>query len=126
MKEARKDAASYRTNLNKANTVAVKRLDLLKSLKTSLNATKYELEDESHVCADLERMCTIQIKIKKDIPVGRLGGLKRWPVHIVLFICEILVNGTHSTTVPDNIQSSCALFTGVEASELPSITFVRQ
>ena len=32
-KEARKNAASHRTKLNKSNTVAVKRLDLLKSLK---------------------------------------------------------------------------------------------
>ena len=33
VKEARKDTASNQTKLNKANTVAVKRLDLLKSLK---------------------------------------------------------------------------------------------
>ena len=33
VKEARKDTASNQTTLNKANTVAVKRLDLLKSLK---------------------------------------------------------------------------------------------
>ena len=33
VKEARKDTASHQTKLNKANTVAVKRLDLLKSLK---------------------------------------------------------------------------------------------
>ena len=48
VKEAQKDNASHQTKLNKANTVAVKRLDLLKSLKTSLNATKDELADESH------------------------------------------------------------------------------
>ena len=87
VKEARKDAASHQTNPNKANTVAVKRLELLKSLKTSLNATKDELADESHACAALERMRTIQIEIKKERPVGRPGGSKRWPVHIVLLIC---------------------------------------
>ena len=38
----------------------------------------------------------------------------------------MLVNGTHPTAVPANIQSSCALFTGVEATELPCINFVRQ
>ena len=87
VKESRKDAASHRTKLNKANTVAIKRLDLLKSLKTSLNATKYELADESHAHASLERMRTIQIKIKKERPVGRPGGSKRWLVYIVLLIC---------------------------------------
>ena len=126
VKEARKDAASHRKKLNKANNVAVKRLDLLKSLKTSLNATKDEPADESHAHATLERMRTILIEIKKERPVGRPGGPKRWPVHIVLLICEMLVNGTHPKTVPANIQSLCALFTGVEATELPCVNFVRQ
>ena len=33
VKQARKDTASHRTKLNKANNVAVKRLEILKSLK---------------------------------------------------------------------------------------------
>ena len=126
VKEARKNTASHQTKLNKSNTVAVKRFDLSKKFKTSLNTTKDELADESHARAALERMRTIQIKIKKDITVGRPGGSKRWPVYIVLLICKMLVNGTHPTAVPDNIQSSCALFTGVEATELPCVNFVRQ
>ena len=36
VKEARKDTASHQTKLNKSNTVSFKRLELLKSLKTSL------------------------------------------------------------------------------------------
>ena len=104
VKEARKDTAYHRTKLNKANTVAVKQLDLLKSLKTSLNATKDELVYESHARAALERMRTTQIKIKKERLVGRPGGSKRWPVHIVLLICKILVNGTHPTAMPAKIQ----------------------
>ena len=98
----------------------------MKSLKTILNVTKNELADDSHARAALERMHTIQIKIKKERPVGRPGGSKRWPVYIVLLICEMLVNDTHPTAVPDNIQSSCALFMGVEATELPCINFMLQ
>ena len=71
-------------------------------------------------------MCTIQIKIKKERPVGRPGGSKRWPVYIVLLICEMLVNATHPIAVSSNIQSSCALFAIVEADELPCVNFVRQ
>ena len=126
VKEARKDTSYHKKKLNKANTVAAKRLDLLKSLKTSLNETKDELEDESHTHAALERMSTIQINIKKERPVGRPGGSKRWTVYIVLLICGMLVNGTHPTSVPANIQSSCALFTGVEATEMPCVNSVRQ
>ena len=45
-------------------------------------------------------------------------------MRIVLLICEMLVNGTHPSAVPANIQTSCAAFTGVEADELPSVNFV--
>ena len=71
-------------------------------------------------------MRTIQINIKKERPVGRPGGSKRWPVYIVLLVFKMLVNGMHPTAVPANIQSSCALFTGVESTELPCVNFVRQ
>ena len=64
MKEARKDTSSHQKKLNKANTVAAKRIDLLKSLKTSLNEAKDDLADESHALVSLERMRTIQINIK--------------------------------------------------------------
>ena len=47
-------------------------------------------------------------------------------MHIVLLICEMLVNGTHPYAVPANIQTSCAAFIGVEADELPSVSFVRE
>ena len=36
------------------------------------------------------------------------------------------MNGTHPTAVPDNIQLSCALFTGVEDTELPCVNSMRQ
>ena len=69
-------------------------------------------------------MRTIHIEIKKEQPIGRGGGGKRWPVHIVMLICEMIVNGTHPSDVPANIQTSCAVFTGVEADKLPSVNFV--
>ena len=47
-------------------------------------------------------------------------------MYIVLLICELLVNGTRPSAVPANIQTASAAFTGAEASELPSVNFVRQ
>ena len=88
--------------------------------------TKDKLADESHQRAALEQMRTIQLEIKKERPVGRRGGAKRWPVHTLLLICKMLVNGTDLVAVPANIQILCALFTGVEAEELPSVNFVRE
>ena len=40
--------------------------------------------------------------------------------------CELLVSGTHPPAVPANIQIICAVFTGVEAKEFPTIHFVRK
>ena len=71
-------------------------------------------------------MRKIHIDIKKERPIGRQGDGKQWPVHIVLLICEMLVNGTHPSAVPANIQTSCAAFTGVEADELPSVDFFHE
>ena len=117
---------SEKTKVAKLNTVAVRRLELLKNMKDRLDTVKSDLVEESQQRAALERMRTIQLEIKKERPVGRRGGAKRWPVHIVLLICEMLVNGTNPTAVPANIQTSCAAFTGVEAEELPSVNFVRE
>ena len=71
-------------------------------------------------------MRKIHIEIKKERPIGRRCGGKRWPVHIVLLIFEMLVNGTYPYAVPANIQMSCAAFTGDEADKLPSVHFVRE
>ena len=71
-------------------------------------------------------MRKIHIEIKKERPIGRWVGGKRWPVHIVLIVFKMLVNGTHHSDVPANIQTSCAAFTGVEADELLSVNFVRE
>ena len=92
----------------------------------SLNEDKEDLVDESHKQAALDCMRKIHIEIKKERPIGRWVGGNWWPVHIVLLTCEILVNGTHPSAVPANIQTSCAAFTGVEADELPSVNFVRE
>ena len=125
-KLAKGAAKSTQTKLDKEKTVASNRLNLLKSLKVRLDEAKDDLVHESKSRYALERMRTIQIEIKKERPIGRRGGAKQWPVHIVLLICELLVNGTNPSAVPANIQSTCAAFTGVEAEELPSVNFVRE
>ena len=110
----------------KLESIASKRLSMLKDLKCQLNDAKDLLADESHQREALERMQTIKLEIKKQQTVGRRGGSAKWPVHIVLLICELLVNGTPPSAVPATIQTTSAAFTGAETSELPSVSFVRQ
>ena len=107
---------STQTKLDKEKTVASNRLNLLKSLKVRLDKAKDDLVHESKSRYALERMRTIQIEIKKEMPIGRRGGANQWTVHIVLLICELLVNGTNPSAVPANIQSTCAAFTDGSSS----------
>ena len=79
---------------------------------------------EFHHREALERMRTIQLDIKRESQVGRHGGSGKWPVRIVLLICEILVNGKPSSAVPANIQTVSVEFTGTAACEIPSVEFV--
>ena len=71
-------------------------------------------------------MQTIKVEIKRQRSVGQRGGSGKWPVHIVLLICELLVNGTPPSDVHVTIHTTSAAFTGAKASELQSVIFVRQ
>ena len=74
----------------------------------------------------MEKMQNIQWGIKSERTVGRRGGSSKWSVHIVLFICELLVNGTPPSAAADNIQTISATMTEREVNELPCINFVRK
>ena len=83
-------------------------------------------DEEKALREKLERMRVIRTEIKKEKPIGRKGGGHRWPVHVVLLVCELLVSGTPPSAVPGSIQSSSVAFTGAEAKELPTVDFVRK
>ena len=125
-KLAKKETKSTIKSKLRLETVAKNRLSMLKELKSQLHEAKDMLADESHQREALERMQTIKLEIKRQRSVGRRGGSGKWPVHVVLLICELLVNGTPPSAIPANIQTTSAAFTGAEATELPSINFVRQ
>ena len=125
-KVAKKEQKSTIKSKLRLETVSKKRLTMLKGLKSQLQEAKDMLADESHQRKALERMQTIKLEIKRQRSVGRHGGSRKWPVHVVLLICELLVGGTPPSAIPANIQTMSAAFTGAEATELPSINFVRQ
>ena len=125
-KSARKEVNAASKSKLKLESVAAKRLSMLNDLKIRLRDAKDMLAEESHQREAIERMQTIKLEIKRERAVGRRGGSGKWPVHIVLLIFELLVNGTPPSAVPDNIQTMSAYMTGAEAHELPSVNFVRQ
>ena len=119
-----KDAKSAKL---KSESVSAKRYALLKDLRIQVHELKDQLADESKQRYALERLQTIQLQIKKERPIGRQGGASRWPVHVVLLICELLVNGTPPSVVRKNIQTTSAFFTGRETSDPPpSVNFIRE
>ena len=109
----------------KSDLAAEKRLHLLRALKVKLAEARDNLADESHQRAGLEKMQKLQLEIKSEQPVERQGGSSKWPVHILLLICELLVNGTPLSSVPANIQTMSVAMKVQEVTELPYIKFVR-
>ena len=109
--------------MDKVTSIACTRLALLKDLNLILAETTDMLLGECHQWEVLERMHTIQLEIKRERQVGRCGSSWKWTVHIVLLICEPLVNGTPPSAVPANIQTVSAALTGTVACEIPSVHF---
>ena len=126
LKEAKSAAKVAMRGKLKSDSAAEKRLHLLTALKVKLVEARDNLADESHQRSGLENMQKLKLEIKRERPVGRQGGSLKWPVHIVLLIFELHVNGTPPSAVPANIQTISAAMTGQEVTELPCINFVRQ
>ena len=89
----------------KSDSVADKQLCLITDLKVKLDEARDNFADESHQRVGLENMHKIHLAIKHEITVGRHGGSSKLPVHIVLLVCELLVNGTPPSVVADKIQT---------------------
>ena len=58
--------------------------------------------------------------------MGRRGGSKSWPLHVIMLVCELLCDGVPPARVGATIQTTNAYFTGDEATELPSISTIRE
>ena len=91
---------------------------MLKELKLKLDEAKDDLADESYCSETLAIIHTIETQIKKEHKVGRRGGSRTWPVHIVLLICELLVSGTPPSAVPLVIQTTQYTMSGDNKAEV--------
>ena len=60
-------------------------------MKQQLRDTKDDLAEESHKRASLKKLRQIQVQIKRERQIGRKDGAARWPVRIVILVCELLV-----------------------------------
>ena len=125
-KQALRDKKDAMAARKYANSVATKRMAMLKDLKIHVNELSNNLADESQQRANLERMSSIKLEIKRQRGVGRKGGSGKWPVKVVLLICELLVNGTPPSAVPKNIRTFSAAMTGETQDQPPSVDFVRK
>ena len=102
------------------------RLQRLNDLKLLVGELKEELADESHLRETLQIMSTICLQIKRERNIGRPRGSIQWPFHIVMLICELLVNVTPPSAIPASIQTMSAALTGCEVNELPSLHYVHK
>jgi len=140
MQEVKRKARADKKAAENADGLAAKRLELLNDMKTRLKVLNEELaetennltsaegklEEESKLREQLERMQTIAKEIKLEKTIGRRGGAGRWPVHVVLLICELLAIGNPPSAIPPTMQVTHAAFRGCELKELPTVDFVRK
>ena len=71
-------------------------------------------------------MSTIRFQINLERTIRYQGGSLRWPVHIVMLICEILVNGNPPSAIPYNIQTMSAALTVSEVNYPQSLDYERK
>ena len=57
--------------------------------------------------------CRMKKELETEAAAKRHGGSKQWQVWVVQLICELLVNGTPPSSVPDNIQTMSMLVSRV-------------
>jgi len=136
----RREAKKEKMAAQMANGVAAERMKLLDAMKANLGALTEELATAEHNLAtadgklkaesqlreNLERLQTIRKEIKRERPLGRRGGGARWPVHVVLLICELLTVGNPPSAIPGTLQITHDTFRGCELKELPQVDFVRK
>ena len=126
----RRDANKNAKATYKLNDIANKWLSLVNNMKVKMTQMKDELTAESNArfLAELNyqeqlavekelqlllaKIQEIRWQIKREKPVGRRGGRSRWPVHVMMLIYELRMNGTPPSAVPKNIQTHSAYFTG--------------
>jgi len=110
----------------KKDTLTKRRLKILKGYKIEVRELQDSLAKESHQRQALERLRTLRLEIKRERAVGCKGGSGKWPVRIVLLICELLVNGTPLSAVPAKIRAISETVTVQAVSQKLSVNYVRQ
>ena len=126
MKDTKRTAKDDLRKASKSSVIMSNRLQMLNDLKLLVGELKEELSDESHLRETLQIMSTIFLQIKRERTIGRPRGSLQWLVHIVMLMCEFLVNATPSSAIPVNIQTMYAALAGCEVNELPSLDYVRK
>ena len=81
---------------------------------------------KTHVNSSYITRCQMKKEWENEAAATRHGGNRQWPVWVVQLICELLVNGTPPSAVPDNIQTMYEILYGTEPEEMPSVDFVRK
>ena len=107
---------------------AASRYEKLKDIECRLARAVDNLAEESRNRYIVEKdwAAACRLEIKRERPIGRVGGSDKWTPEVVLLICELLVNGTAPAAIPPNIQTMYyRMNKGVELKELPSVSFAR-
>ena len=84
--------------------------------------TKYKAMAESSP----ECMRRMKKEWEDEDAASKRGGGRKWPVWVVILICELLVNGTSPRAIPGNIESFYFALYGTTPDVTPSVNFCRE
>ena len=107
--------------------------DARRAAEDELARLAKESNDQKKVLDRLQQLVDesegMRKKMKKewddDEAARSRGGSRRWPVWVVLLICELLVNGTPPSAIPGNIKTMYETLYGEETNDSPSLNFCR-
>ena len=127
VKQSKRQLKSEQKKTKSGSVTSNRRLEAWRNLKAEVA----ELKDKLAECSEnkderLEQINHVRKQIKKERVLGRRGGSQRWPLHVIMLVCELICDGVPPARVAATMQTTSAFFTGEEAEELPSISTIRE
>ena len=75
-------------------------------------------------CLEISQSQSFSRYLRRKRNVGKKGGGSQWESWVVLLICELLIIGIPPRAIPRSIYTLYETLTGVEPTELPSVSFI--
>ena len=77
-------------------------------------------------CLDISQSQFFSGDLKRKRAVGKQGGASHWESWVVLLVWKLLIIGIPPTAIPSSIYTLYKTLTGVDPTELLSMSFIQR